>query len=683
MKKILFIIGCLLLFVVVVCPAIAGIDCSLAENEDAPCDDIYEEDCYVAVCHSGGCEQQHEDFYEDSGTDCGGYPTDPCDAQDTCDGSGNCQPVYAGQGAWCQDEPGTECGIPGCDGNGYCNQGYSDEPVGTECGDAPTDDCHLHDACDGSGSCVEVHKTAGEWCQDGPGTWCSTAACDGAGECDQGYYDDPPGTDCGDAPTDDCHLHDACDESGECVEIHKTAGENCGNLPPFDECDEQDTCDGYGFCLDNLKPPGWECTDTIDDCYIARCDSGTCEQHLSGSYEPSGYPCGSNFENDCDEADTCDGSGYCDNNLKTTGTPCPDTIDDCYIARCDTGTCEQQLSGSYQPSGYPCGDLTLGVCDDADSCNAAGTCLDNFKPSDTVCRESAGGCDIAEKCTGSSATCPDDVLTSCLTDSSLCGFDKNPDAAGQQFRLIFTPNNTPSSWKLKASNPGQFYYNVMYYGAGNEIVTITLPEPFVTQGAMPIHVYSDVTLVTNDENCFVPGTEIMNSGEQVILTDYTTDTYTVPVAIPPLPSGSAYINIHLDYGLKGTTGYTKDAGNNAVDYLSLSTILIPDLHDYIFSDNQGGSTTIENNNVFKRDPGFAGLVTDANQISVEGVKVEIYKPDGKLLQTVYTDQDGWYMYQYKHTGKAMTYTIKLPAYAEQVKTVSLKANQLVTVDFQI
>jgi hypothetical protein len=154
-----------------------------------------------------------------------------------------------------------------------------------------------------------------------------------------------------------------------------------------------------------------------------------------------------------------------------------------------------------------------------------------------------------------------------------------------------------------------------------------------------------------------------------------------------IPAGTKYINIHLDYGLKDCTGYTKDSSDNAKYYLSPYQTLIPNLRNYIFSDGSATST-IQNENVFKRDPGFSGLITyAADSTPVPGVKVEIYKPDGKLLSQVYTDQDGWYMYQYKHTSKPMPYTVKLPVFApvttEQVKTVTLKANQLVNVDFQI
>jgi hypothetical protein len=49
---------------------------------------------------------------------------------------------------------------------------------------------------------------------------------------------------------------------------------------------------------------------------------------------------------------------------------------------------------------------------------------------------------------------------------------------------------------------------------------------------------------------------------------------------------------------------------------------------------------------------------------------------------VYTDADGWYMWQYKYTGKASTFTVKLPAYNLQ-QSVTLKSNAFVVVNFTV
>jgi hypothetical protein len=193
---------------------------------------------------------------------------------------------------------------------------------------------------------------------------------------------------------------------------------------------------------------------------------------------------------------------------------------------------------------------------------------------------------------------------------------------------------------------------------------------------MPVHIYQNVSIV---DGCFAPADDIAVIAAQ---TDndpnYDISDFTVP------DTGLVYLRIHLDYGLKKTAGYTRE-GDNAThngDGIDNGT-------DYEFkvsvSDDIGmtDSLTIENQNVFKHDPGFAGIVTSISTGDpVSGVTIQIYDPAKKLLATVKTDEDGFYFFNYKHKGKAATYTVKLPAYGLS-KTVTVKANALVAVDFEI
>ena len=87
--------------------------------------------------------------------------------------------------------------------------------------------------------------------------------------------------------------------------------------------------------------------------------------------------------------------------------------------------------------------------------------------------------------------------------------------------------------------------------------------------------------------------------------------------------------------------------------------------------------------VFKHDPGFAGIVTDSTNTPVEGIQIQIYDPSNKLLANVITDEDGFYFFYYKHTGKAATYTIKVVGHPELTTKVTIKANQIVQVDFKL
>jgi hypothetical protein len=274
-----------------------------------------------------------------------------------------------------------------------------------------------------------------------------------------------------------------------------------------------------------------------------------------------------------------------------------------------------------------------------------------------------------------------------VTTSGLCYFDVDGDESnGRQFKLIFTPDvpEHPRNYRLTASNPGQFYYNIFYVGdlAAGSSFEITLPYPFLTQGEMPVHIYS--SLNTGPEGCLIPGTDITSqftiSPSKVTLNEsyYAFgNTTTITVTSNDALSGFVYITIHLDYGLKKIIGeLVKDASNNA------DPILDDQSYTFSVSGVISDSNTVKNVNVFKRDPGFAGLVTDTAGNPCEGVKVEIYGPNGALLATVHTDKDGWYFYTYKHTGKTATFTIKLPDYNLQ-QSALLKANSVVVLNFEL
>jgi hypothetical protein len=386
-----------------------------------------------------------------------------------------------------------------------------------------------------------------------------------------------------------------------------------------------------------------------------------------------------------------------------------------------TGSSAACPADTVRASGFVCRSAA-GVCDVAEYCNgASASCpADGFKSSATICRSKAGECDVVERCTGSSAPCPADAVapegTSCTSDqdpctgdacdgthtacqhpqvtcslvtsSSLCTFDVDAALVGDQFRVILTPDqNSQTAWKLNATNPGQFYYNVIYLGPGGTTLDVTIPYPFVTQGATPIHVYADVaTSVNAGSTCFQPGTEIAHQSDQIALATYAPQqlgsSTTVSVALPPLPGGVAYVNLHLDYGFKGTNNYSKNASNDAIDATTLA-IRIPDKETYVFIDTIPGGDVVQSENVFKRDPGIAGLVHQiGTDEPVVDVKAQIYDTSNKLVATVYTDQDGWYMWQFKYTGKATTFTVKLPAYG-LAQVVTLKSNGFVTASFNV
>ena len=211
-------------------------------------------------------------------------------------------------------------------------------------------------------------------------------------------------------------------------------------------------------------------------------------------------------------------------------------------------------------------------------------------------------------------------MSSQVTNTELCTFDMDPNAAGDNIRLNYT-QDTASTYKLNASNPGQFYYNVFVSDPGSTTVTMTIPYPFITQGAVPIHAYSSVQAVTQQDGsvCYIPGPEVANWKQYITISSYPVAGGFAQTASLTFssPTGFAYINMHLDYGLKGMNGWAKQAVNpastpvdDAVGSGTSAGITILNGQSYPFSVTGDANSTdsVSTLNIFKKNPGIGGLV---------------------------------------------------------------------------
>jgi hypothetical protein len=315
---------------------------------------------------------------------------------------------------------------------------------------------------------------------------------------------------------------------------------------------------------------------------------------------------------------------------------------------------------------------------------------------------------------GCTTHCTETVMGSqpaLVTDTMRCTFPNNCSLSGvnSSFRLIFTqdPQN-PSCYKLNASNPGQFYYNVFFDGTPGAVsnVTVTLPYPFVTQGANPIELYDGSTTSTSGgQTCIVPGNKTFAGSTQVTLANYnygtnpvvgsTVYTFTLPLVIPP--SGSAYLAIHMDYGLKKQTfsqdftPATDGSGNGLIcgsTTYAASSIVVTNGVKYNFgaSGPVTGSATVASCNDFKKTPGTAGLVANSLSLNpVPGSTAVLKDSKNTVLGSATTDSDGWYMINYKWTGKAATFYLTMTPPtgfgSPKTQTITLKANGFIEADF--
>lgn len=244
------------------------------------------------------------------------------------------------------------------------------------------------DGCNSVSGCTHTNNT-GPCASDGNS--CTTDVCDGAGSCT--HPDVPAGSSCDDGlfcnGTDTCnatggcvnHSGDPCPGGPECARTCNEATDNC-----FDPASTACATDG-NVCTDDHCNGAGACVHTNN---TAPCNDGL---FCNGTDTCAGGVCGHS-------GDPCAGGPECDHT-------CNEASDNCFDA--NTTACTADTN--------PC---TL------DRCNGAGACTHPVGNAGAVCRPSAGQCDVAETCTGASATCPTDGFkpdgTAC-DDGNACTTD--------------------------------------------------------------------------------------------------------------------------------------------------------------------------------------------------------------------------------------------------------------------
>src|SRR4030095_12126078 len=108
----------------------------------------------------------------------------------------------------------------------------------------------------------------------------------------------------------------------------------------------------------------------------------------------------------CDDADTCDGSGSCQANHRSTTTPCGDVDAACTNQDYCDGTRLCHDNG-FKPATTACGDPSDTPCDNPDHCSGVdASCEANHEPATTTCGDGEGACTNQDYCDGT-ALCHD------------------------------------------------------------------------------------------------------------------------------------------------------------------------------------------------------------------------------------------------------------------------------------
>ncbi|MFN8546077.1 MAG: hypothetical protein U0807_18000 [Candidatus Binatia bacterium] len=378
---------------------------------------------------------------------CTGADPVTCTAQDQCHDVGTCDPAtgvcsnpVAPDNAPCSD--GIFCnGADACT-NGSCTTHAGDPCVaGAECkttcdeatgscsdpaGTACTDDgnvCTL-DMCDGSGTCTHPAGHAGTVCRAAAGPCDVAETCTGTSTACPANAFSPVSRVCR-AAAGPCDAAENCTGSAAACPTDAFLAASTICRPATGICDVAERCPGNGpTCpADAQQPDNTPCNDGVFCNGADVCASGSCVGH-------AGDPCvgGAECARTCDEAkdtcfdpagtactddgnvctlDACDGSGTCAHPAGNAGTVCRATAGQCDVAETCTGTSATCPIDGFAPTSTVCR-AAAGTCDAAENCpGTSAACPANaFYPATRVCRAAAGPCDVAESCTGSSAACP-------------------------------------------------------------------------------------------------------------------------------------------------------------------------------------------------------------------------------------------------------------------------------------
>src|SRR5438552_6773234 len=240
-----------------------------------------------------------------------------------------------------------------------------------------------------------------------PGEQCDKAIPGGC--CDNQCNFASAGTVCRAAVSGGCDIAETCSgTSSSCpTDAVEPAGFSCPN--DGNPC-TQDVCNGSlaaPACLHPAGNAGASCTDDSNPCTLDVCDgTNTACSHPAGN---AGASCATD-NNPC-TLDVCDGNlTTCTHPAGNAGTQCRASAGQCDVAEVCDGANAACPTDVFASSTLHCtGTSQGGACDDnaSDHCTGtSNTCVDIFQAAGTTCRDSAGQCDVAETCPGTSGACP-------------------------------------------------------------------------------------------------------------------------------------------------------------------------------------------------------------------------------------------------------------------------------------
>jgi slime mold repeat-containing protein len=248
-----------------------------------PCGDQTDTDCdNPDVCDANGVCQPNPASSTTSCT--GSSNGGACDANDSCDGAGNCIDAFQPASTTCRPSAGQCDVAESCNGtSGSCPadgfQPSTHACTGTSNGGA----CDANDSCDGAGNCVDGFKPQTTTCRESAGQCDVAESCTGSsGACPANGFAASTTSCTGTSNGDVCDANDSCDGAGNCVDGFQPATTTC--RASTNNCDPAESCTGSsgacpadtgGSCEAQITPTQVTCSEFA---------SGTAPNEPPGGY---------------------------------------------------------------------------------------------------------------------------------------------------------------------------------------------------------------------------------------------------------------------------------------------------------------------------------------------------------------------------------------------------------------
>ncbi|HXC52255.1 MAG TPA: hypothetical protein VN634_15330, partial [Candidatus Limnocylindrales bacterium] len=244
------------------------------------------------------------------------------------------------------------------------------------------------------------HENTAGSCDDG-------LFCNGADTCSGGTCSGHAGNPC----TGGGICGSTCNEStDDCFASASTVCRSAAGV-----CDVAETCTGTSTtCPANGFSSGNTCRTASGICDVAETCSGLSSSCPTDGFASTSVTCRAST-GECDTAEVCSGAATCPADSFASGsTPCTSDGNVCTNDLCNgSGTCAHPSNAASCDDGQFCNGADTcsgGTCSShaGDPCTGGGICGstcnestdDCFASAATVCRSSAGVCDVAENCTG-------------------------------------------------------------------------------------------------------------------------------------------------------------------------------------------------------------------------------------------------------------------------------------------